>query len=453
MSSSVHPHSSPRRASTASSLILTVLAAFLLTACGGGGGDAPAVAPWGLPAPTAPVTPAQPVAPVVPDPGLPPVVEPAPGSGQALGSSYLGAVAGEVLRVRIEELHPTQPAVGYDQIYYHLGRKQPDLNRFTVTVAGYLGDDAEDNYSRYLYRTERKRADDYCADNGQGGIDDARYVPTTVRLIDPATFACKSAPPTAGSDAAQGLKTVVIGRSGTLYLTDGHHTMTALNELADGGGTLPVWVRVAANFSSAPSDSTFWDQMKAAQYTWLVDPQQQPITPEQLPTKVGLATMQDDPYRSLVYFTRGLGYSNTNVSEFAEFYWASWLRKNGFGLSAYTLTDLARARIEIVGGAPAPNGADSMTSYVAAARDAALRMVALADANPVDGGRTATDLGRLPAPTTAKPWNDVMEEEIWRADVNNTGRYRSAGKAWYAKQYRQCGAAASTAPACWLQSP
>lgn len=416
---------------------LSVLCALLLAGCGGGndGGTEPvAVAPPIVTNP-APVTPP----PVVTEPSTPP-------------NPLLSAVAGDVLKVAIKDLHPTQPSVGYDQIYYHLGRKQPDMARFAATPAGYLGDDETDNYSRYLYRTERKRVDDYCADNGQGGVDDARYVPKTVRLIDPATFACKDAPPTAGSAAAQGLKTVVVGRGGTLYLTDGHHTMTALNELADGGAELPVWVRVAANFSSAASDSVFWDQMKAQQYAWLFDAQQQPITPAQLPARVGLATMQDDPYRSLVYFTRGLGYSNTNVSEFAEFYWASWLRRNGFDLGAYTRTDLTRARVEISAAKVVARTGDSRTSYVAAARDAALRMVALADADPVDGGRTAADLGRLAPPATAGAWNDLMEEEIWRTDVNGSGRYRSAGKAWYAKRYRQCGGAASTAPACWLQS-
>ena len=414
---------------------LSVLCALLLAGCGGGSdAGTPPVAE------TPPVT-------VAPDPGTPPTV-----TEPVAPNPLLSAVAGDVLKVAIQDLHPTQPSVGYDQIYYHLGRKQPDLTRFAATPAGYLGDDANDNYSRYLYRTERKRVDDYCADNGQGGVDDARYLPMTVRLIDPKTFACKDPVPTAGSTGAQVLKTVVVGRGGTLYLTDGHHTMTALNELADGGAALPVWVRVAANFSSAGSDSAFWDQMKAQQYTWLFDAQQRPITPEQLPAKVGLATMQDDPYRSLVYFTRGLGYDNSNVSEFAEFYWASWLRKNGFDLAAYTRTDLARARIEITAGKAVPRASDSMTSYVAAARDAALRMVALAVTDPVDGGRTAADLGKLAPPTAAGTWNDAMEEEIWRTDLNSSSRYRSAGKAWYAKRFRQCGGAASTAPACWLQS-
>lgn len=447
-----------RHSSFASLVSLTTACALglLISACGGGGSGngalplalvpaAPATPDTpdtgaGSPTPNTPSTPSDTGSPTPPDD---------PDTGTA--SPYLSAQAGDVLAVKIRELHPTQPAVGYDQIYYHLGRKQPDPARYTPTAAGYQGDVADDNYSRYMYRTDRKRIDDYCADNGRGGVDDSTYVPLTARLADASTFACTEPAPTRDSAAAQGLKTVVVGPKGTLYLTDGHHTMTALHDLPDGGPELTVWVRVAANLGDAPDTDTFWSQMQANNYAWLKDASQNPITPDQLPAEVGLAHMQDDPYRSLVYFTRDLGYSNANVSEFAEFYWATGLRNRGFDLAPYSHDDLARARIQIDGGAAVPRPGDSTTSYVAAVRDAALRMVALADTDVVDGGRTAAELGRLPTPTSAGTWNDLMEDDIWRADVNSSGIYRSAGKAWYAQRYRLCGAA-SAAPACWQQS-
>ncbi|KAF1019410.1 MAG: hypothetical protein GAK30_03136 [Paracidovorax wautersii] len=373
------------------------------------------------------------------------------GGGQA-DSPYLAAKAGDVLKVRIDELHPTQPSVGYDQIYYNLGRKQPDLSRYTATAAGYLGDDANDNYSRYLYRTERKRVDDYCADNGQGGV--AVYQPGKTALIDPSTYACQDAPPTASSDAAvlAGLKTVVIGPAGALYLTDGHHTFTALKELADGGDALPVWVRVSANYGDASSDTVFWQRMQDSSYVWLKDAAGRSVAPADLPQRLGLSEMADDPYRSLVYFTRGLGYSNDDVSEFAEFNWGEWLRdRAGLALSAYDLTKLDRARVTVSNGAVAARAGDSTTSYVAAVRDASMKMVALADTDVVANGKTAADLGKLPVPAQASDWNDLMEEDVWRTDTNSSGRYRSAGKAWYALKLRACGGAANTQPACWLQ--
>lgn len=363
---------------------------------------------------------------------------------------YLQIQAGDVLKVAIEALHPTQAVVGYDQIYYHLARKQPDLGRYAPSPAGYLGDDSDDNYSRYLYRSERKRADDYCADNGQGGIDDAQYQPHTVRLIDATTFACTLAPPLAGSAEAAVLKTVVVGPQGVLYLTDGHHTFTTLNELSDGGPQLPVWVRVAANYSDAPDMATFWQRMSANNLVWLRDADNQAIQPSALPSKIGLANFQDDAYRSLVYLTRDMGYSNANVSEFTEFFWGAKLRDLGVDLAQYQLTNLDRARVAITAGVVEPRAGDSVTSYPAAVRDAALRMVSLGDGELVSPDRTAAELGKLPPPTSAGTWNDLLEEEVWRADTNSSGRYRTAGKAWFAVKYRQCGGPAATRAACWL---
>lgn len=38
--------------------------------------------------------------------------------------------------------------------------------------------------------------------------------------------------------------------------------------------------------------------------------------------------MQNDPYRSLVYFTRDIGYSQvTGAPDFTEFLWEDWFNK------------------------------------------------------------------------------------------------------------------------------
>ncbi|MYZ42329.1 ParB/Srx family N-terminal domain-containing protein [Schauerella aestuarii] len=430
-----------------------------LAACGGDDDDDPVVVPPPVVTPLdptpgpSPELPADPVSPFPPAETPEPLPEPedeAPTPTEPEPSSpYLDSAVGDVIKIALGQLRPTQAAVGYDQIYYHLARKQPDMARFTPSPAGYLGDDELDNYSRYLYRSERKRADDYCADNGQTGLDDASYQPHTVRLIDANTFRCLTDPPTAGSANAQALKTVVVGPGGVLYLTDGHHTFTVLNELADGGALLPVWVRVAANYSDAESMPVFWSRMRGAGFVWLRDAADRVIEPSALPPRVALANFQDDAYRSLVYLTRGLGYSNNDVSEFAEFSWGSWLRRQGFDLTQYDLASLDRSRITVTNGVVAARSGDATSSYVAAVRDAALRMVATRPDEPIAPERSAEDLGRLNAPAKAGDWNDVMEDDIWRADVNSSGRYRTAGKAWFAVRYRQCGGPAAAQPACW----
>lgn len=425
--------SMPSFASTLARLPLTALICAVLAACGGSDDDHADTAPP-IVSCADPVTPA----PTSPAPDL----EPA--------SPYLGAQPDDVLKVLISELHPTQVAVGYDQIYYDLAHKQPDLGRYSPTSAGYLGDDADDNYSRYIYRSERKRGQDYCEDTGQGNLNDATYQPHTLRLIDPNTFQCTESAPEKGGERAALLKTVVVGPKGVLYLTDGHHTMTVLNELADGGSSLPVWVRVVANYSDAADMTDFWSRMDQAGFVWLRDAQNNPIDPSVLPEQVGLTNLQDDNYRSLVYLTRDLGYSNEQVPEFAEFLWGSWLRDQGLDLNAYTLTSLDRARVTVTDGKVAPRAGDATTSLVAAVRDAAIHMVSVAPQTRITDGRSASDLGQLAMPAAASIWNDVMEDDIWRADTNNSDRYRTAGKAWYAIKYRQCNGPAATQPACWL---
>ena len=63
-------------------------------------------------------------------------------SGSAGGSEYLCAKEGDLLDVRIGDVHATQPSLGYDEVYYKLGR-------YT------LGKD-----------TINKKFDDWCEANG-----------------------------------------------------------------------------------------------------------------------------------------------------------------------------------------------------------------------------------------------------------------------------------------------
>lgn len=55
------------------------------------------------------------------DDDSPVVQNPAPPT-DTRNQAYLSTKSGDVIKVRIEELHPTQAAIGYDQIYYKLGR-------------------------------------------------------------------------------------------------------------------------------------------------------------------------------------------------------------------------------------------------------------------------------------------------------------------------------------------
>lgn len=387
----------------------------------------------------------------------PPVEQAAPESqAPTRNPAYLNTKAGDVIQVRIEELRPTQAAIGYDQIYYKLGRWQGDFNR------SWAGDDARK--LDYLNRTVGKKFDDYCED--MGGTERAAAfadlaAAQAARLDAPSSFTCLDAPGT----HTENLKTVVVGWDGNLYLTDGHHTFSSLREIFDGGPKLPVWVKVDANYSDLPTAAAFWQRMVDERRAWLRDGQNQPITVDQLPSRLGLASadeaggMQEDRYRSLVYFTRDIAYENGNLPEFAEFLWGDWLRRQvvAGGLPALDQYHMAApatpAQILAVSTFNAtlvPGGAND--SYAAAVRDAALKMGALADTDIVFDDRQAASLGRIPlaanvvAGVSIKDQRDTLEE-LPRVDVKGDGSPRNAGKLWFAVNYRACGKPA--AGTCW----
>ncbi|MER6094025.1 ParB/Srx family N-terminal domain-containing protein [Streptomyces bluensis] len=268
---------------------------------------------------------------------------------QAPGAA--SAQAGDLIEVTLDQLRPTQPSLGYDQIFYKLGRysstKDEDRGKFN------------------------KRFDDWCETNGQG---EAASVDADATLADPSSFTCSIPVGQETEDSLAAMKTVVVGPGGALYLTDGHHSLTSFWEAADGGPKTPIRLRVTANLSGLSTEG-FWQRMKDDNLVWLKDENGQAITVDQLPARLGLSRFHDDRYRSLVYFTRGIGYDQAAGSaEFLEFLWGSWLRDR-VGLSQYDLT--------------------SLTSYLGAVRDASRAMTDVPGDTVIAGGRTAEELGRL----------------------------------------------------------
>ena len=252
---------------------------------------------------------------------------------------------GQVIEVALEQLHPTQAVVGFDQIYYSLG----------------------------LFADKPAKVfDEYCETNGQGEAD---KVPKGADLHQPSSFTCQDPIGTHPDD----MKTVVVGPGGQLYLTDGHHSFTTLWEVPGGGPRLNMWVKVTDDFSNSPDMKSFWLRMQAARKVWLKDNQGQTLPPEQLPAHLGFKNLQDDTFRSLVYFTRKAAYGKPEAGEvapeFLEFYWGNWLR---------TQIDLGKYNLNKKGG------------YKDAIEAVAKRMVSLAPGSQVgDSGFTAHQLGGM----------------------------------------------------------
>ncbi|QIQ02983.1 ParB/Srx family N-terminal domain-containing protein [Streptomyces liangshanensis] len=286
----------------------------------------------------------------------PATVPAAPVSCTGPNAAALCARPGDLLDVTLDQLHPTQPAIGFDQIYYKLGRYSSPKDE----QAGDLN----------------KRFDDWCETNGQ---EEAASALPGARISDPSSFTCTVAVGDETPDTLAQMKTVVVGPGGALYLTDGHHTLTSFLETPDGGPRTHIRLRVTGNLSTL-STAAFWKTMQDNKWVWLRDEKNDPITVDQLPTRLGLASFHDDPYRGLVYLTRDIGYqAPAEAAEFLEFSWGTWLRGR-LDLASYDLRDPA--------------------SYLSAVRTASEAMSATPGDTEITPGLTADQAGRMAA------WND-----------------------------------------------
>ncbi len=292
-----------------------------------------------------------------------------------------------LLDVALRDIHPTQAVLGFDEIYYKLGRY-----RGTKDEAG---------------GGHNHRFDDWCEANGQ--IEAVSAQPGA-RLSDPATFSCALAIGAETPDSLNLMKTVVIGPGGQLYLEDGHHTFTEFWEQPDGGPDMHIRVRVVGNLSHLDRGA-FWREMQLENRVWLLDGNNLPITVNDLPQSLGLASFQNDTYRGLVYFTRDIGYAvPVTQPEYLEFLWGEWLRQR-LDVSAFNLTDLQ--------------------SYLALVETASMEMTDLTDIQPVRNGQTAGQLGRLQA------WNAGLPATAGEfAKLSKPITASKPGKVAYAVDYK-----------------
>lgn len=201
---------------------------------------------------------------------------------------------GDVINLGLHELKPTQPSVGYDQIMYKLGRFQFD---------------------------QEKMFDEICEANGQKGV---ASIKAQAHPNIPSTFTCEME---VGA-RKQDMKTVVIAPNGEYYLTDGHHTFNVFYRMPQGGASFNVNVVVDKDYRNLKNMDAFWSQMAKDGNTWLFDSKGEAISYRQLPTSLGLTNFANDQYRSLMYFSRDVGWNKPDQPvPFLEFYWSKEVRK------------------------------------------------------------------------------------------------------------------------------
>ncbi len=269
----------------------------------------------------------------------------------AQNERYCAADTGDLLDVRLGDLKPTQPSLGYDEVYYRLGR-------YT------LGADPA-----------RELLDAWCATNGQTALKSATPRST---IADAESFDCEVPVGSETPESTAAMKTGVIGPGGQVFLTDGHHTLTSLWEAPGGGPDTRIRLKITGNLSTLET-AEFWRQMRDRGWAWLQDVDGKPVEPQQLPTGLGLKNFANDQYRGTLYFVRDIGYEQDDGSPaFQEFYWGQWLRSQtdpGLQPGNFTLTE--------------------MSSYLSLVGNIGRAMVALPAGTAVANSRDAAELGKL----------------------------------------------------------
>lgn len=295
---------------------------------------------------------------------------------------YCAAAEGDLLDITLDALHPTQPSLGYDEVYYRLGR-------YT------LGEDA----STQLF-------DAWCAANGQQALKSAMPGAT---VSDRESFTCAVPVGSETPETTEAMKTAVIGPGGQVYLTDGHHTLTSFWEVPGGGPGTHIRLKVKGNLSTLAPDA-FWREMQSRGWTWLRDADGKPVAPETLPKNLGLKQFANDQYRGVLFFVRDIGYSqDDNSPAFQEFYWGHWLRSQtdpSVRPANFTLTDFA--------------------SYLTLIGNVGKAIVAMPDNAEVADGRDAHALGKL----------DTFGEEAFQA-VSQPYDSPKPGKLAYSIEYKK----------------
>lgn len=277
---------------------------------------------------------------------------------QPVTPDYSSAKPGDVIQIKLSELYPTQMAVG------------------KLQIDGDLADYASDPESLF---------NDLCKVQGAGKLakSDATSTPK-----NPGTYSCTLAVGTKKAD----MNTVDVGPEGKLYLTDGHHAFNSFWEVPDGGGDVTLSVLIGENLSRDSSgkpltQSQFEQKMAELKHFLPIDAKGNPITFSQLPDSLGLSKFQDDPFRSMLYYLRGVSYdkSDKNLNPetgkpypevpFLEFYWGQLLSSK-MDLTAYNL--------------------HQQDDYIRALKDAAALMVGLPKQQLIgNSGQTAAALGQM----------------------------------------------------------
>ena len=197
--------------------------------------------------------------------------------------------------VTLSELRPTQPVIAHDQVNYK-------LSAFAAKP--------------------KKMYESLC--ESYGASEDVISWDNQSTPSKPESFKCAGKIGEQKSD----INTVIVGPGGKLYLTDGHHSFSTFYDMKEGGKSLPVYVKVQENWSSASSESEFWKRLDQHNNSWRYDANGQSVEYFNMPKSIGRQSLTNDPYRGVMYFAKKIGWNKDDAIavNYLEFHWANELR-------------------------------------------------------------------------------------------------------------------------------
>ena len=261
-----------------------------------------------------------------------------------------------ILPLRIEQIKPGQPAVGYDQVYNKAGQ-------FNGVTWPLLTTDKEKELAGKIpegstvFSNDQKMFEDISGASGRG----IQNVNRDGNPKDPASFTVTDDdgnPINIAGDGIDYIKTVIKAPNNSYYLTDGHHTSNTFALMERGGINSQMYFVLDKDLSSTNDANQngsamdeFWVEMANQKDAWLKilnpnKPGYSFLPGVQGNTKTGIVTSIDldkfnlampnqfgvknfsnDPYRAAFNFIRGISWDKPNdAPNFLEFFWAEELQ-------------------------------------------------------------------------------------------------------------------------------
>lgn len=263
-----------------------------------------------------------------------------------------------VVPLRLDQIKPTQPAVGHDQVLNKVSQFDGTLwplfaTEFEQELAGLISEGSD------IFSNDQKLFEDVSSASGRGinnvQRDGDPQDPTSFTVTDDMGEQIEIS-----GDGIEYINTVVKAPDNTFYLTDGHHTSNTFALMERGGINSQMYFvldKDLSNISDANQNGSamdeFWIRMANEKDAWLkvlntgeagysflpgvsgniktgeVKNINLDTFNSAMPNQFGLEYFFNDPYRAAFNFIRGISWDKpSDAPNYLEFFWSEELQES-----------------------------------------------------------------------------------------------------------------------------